>query len=781
MTMESYTRWRSGGSDDEDDEGGDRGAEGTSSAVTIITKQRTHPSRLTRPAQTRVAAVMVLMCLVSAGLGMWMGWVWAVSCPHYPINMIVPAPRSDYNHSHPLLSHLRPSLIKDYMRKLSGVGSDLLATMVEGEWREQGLETSTTTFTVDLSRPDPQRPNTIEIAYTNGTTKLLNPIPEELHSSPFSAFSPAGVASGQLVYGHYGLREDLSIIQSRKILLKGSIFLLRLGKLNAGAKVRNAVQAGASAVLLYPDPEDKRGDRRGGEPYPNGTGLPDDGVLWESLSTTPGDPSTPFLPSLPHVYRAGKAAQSLPSIPAQTISADTARELLALVTGPDVPVGWAGGLAANYTLGGSWAPGAEVANLTVTVNNVMERREVKNIHATMPASDEARVVMVGCHYGSLQGGQHSGAGLGALLALSDALAKSYLPRGTQRKVVFSAWAAGEDGWVGSTEFTQLHPWWVESSLFAYLGVDALLQGTGAMRVSASPALREAIREAASQVWWPAGNKKRKIDARDGWRLSDPFGNNDVYFYNLGSGSDFVSFTAQRGVPSAHFAAVGSNWKRTYSLRHSQYDDFDAYTRLLDPTMEWTHMITSLVGATLLVLSESEVPPLVLSELSGDLYNGWQEFLRGHSASLANSGHNFTGILDAIEKEILKLEDMLTVLDGWYKTRPFYVRPYPQHYPGEDHRRQVEQRLWWLANLERGLLGPRGVGRSFTTHLMLGPDPEDPDTPLHFPHAVTAITHALQQKTPWESVHQELSYVLAALASYRQLFPGDPPVETAYTT
>ena len=49
--------------------------------------------------------------------------------------------------------------------------------------------------------------------------------------------SPPGVASGQLVYGHYGLREDLSIIQSRKILLKGSILLLRQGKLNAGAKV----------------------------------------------------------------------------------------------------------------------------------------------------------------------------------------------------------------------------------------------------------------------------------------------------------------------------------------------------------------------------------------------------------------------------------------------------------------------------------------------------------------------------------------------------------------
>lgn len=95
-------------------------------------------------------------------------------------------------------------------------------------------------------------------------------------------------------------------------------------------------------------------------------------------------------------------------------------------------------------------------------------------------------------------------------------------------------------------------------------------------------------------------------------------------------------------------------------------------------------------------------------------------------------------------------------------------------------RQVERRLWWLANLERGLLGPRGVGRRFTTHLMIGPDPEDPDQPLYFPHAAAAITRALQKITPWHAVHQELSYVLAALSSYRQLFPSDLSGEPGYT-
>ncbi|XP_050736653.1 aminopeptidase NAALADL1-like isoform X2 [Eriocheir sinensis] len=778
MSGESYTRWRCAASDEEEDEGGGaaRADLAGRGAVTIVTKPRSPQLLALAPAaQARVALAMVLVCAVCAAAGVWAGWAWGAASSQRPINLIVPAPRGNYNHSRRLLRHLKPDVIKAYMRKVSEEAAPLLGTLVEGVWREQGYETTTSTFTADISKPDPQRPNTVEVVYVNGSRQLLNPSPPGITTLPFSAYSPAGEASGCVVYGFFGRREDLSILQSRKVTLGGCILLLRHGEITTGAKVRNAAQAGASAVLVYPDPA----DGLDAEAYPEGPGLPGDGVLWESLATTPGDPTTPFTPSLPHVYRRDRAHQPLPRIPAQAISAEVAQTIFKLLAGPEVPAGWAGGVAAPYTLGGSWGTDAGIRAVTMTVNNVVERQEIKNIHATMPASDESRVVMVGCHYGSLQGRGHTAAGLGALLALSDALAKSHLPRGTQRKVIFSAWAKGEDGSLGSTEFTQLHAWWVESSVLAYLDLDSLVRGTGALRVGASPALRETIREAARQVPWPGAEGRRGMTVRDGWRRADPEHRDDVHFHNLGSGSDTVSFTAQHGVPSARFAVVGSETEsNTYPLQHSQYDGLDAHTRLLDPTLAWTHMITSLVGATTLVLSESEVPPLLLSELGGDLYNGWEEFVGRHEETLAHSGYNFTAILDAIEQEILTLVDTLTVLDTWYKARPFYVRPYPQHYPGEDHRRQVEQRLWWLANLERGLLGPRGVGRTFTTHLTLGPDPENPDHPLHFPHAAAAITSALLHNTSWGAVHQELSYVLAALASYRQLFPSDLSGEAA---
>ncbi|KAK8734852.1 hypothetical protein OTU49_005688 [Cherax quadricarinatus] len=781
MSGESYTRWRSNPDEDEDEDipeagGGHRGA----GAVTIITSSRSRPSKPLSPAgQARLVCILVLLllvCLVCVGVGVCVGLAWGYSrnIIHHAIDHVIPAPSSNHiRASSRLIPNLQSNIIQDYARKLSQMPKKLLASYVESVWQAQGLHTTNTTFRVQLSKPDVDRPNTVQVTYSDGRQEIINSLPQELDPIPFSAYSPAGRVTGGLVYAHYGRRNDLVTLQAQKVTLEDAIFLVRHGKIHNGAKIHNAEQAGAGGVILYPDPADMRDGQGNRAPYPNGTGLPDDGIIWDTLSTFPGDPATPFLPSLEYIYRSGRSSQPLPRIPVHTISWRDAQRMLALLGGPEVPQEWRGkGQQLGYRLGGSWTPESDVINLTLTVNNIIYQDTITNIHATLPAADDSKMVMVGCHYGSLQ--SDPGAGLGSLLALSDALAKTFLPEGTQRKLVFSAWAASHHGIVGSTEFTQLYSWWLDTGMMAYLSIDEMLQGIGTMRVMASPALRQAIREAASHVSWPLGEA---VSVRDGWRLSDPLGESNVHFSSLGSGSDFASFTAQRGIPSAHFMVMGENWKKTYSLQHSQYDTFQAYNQLLDPGFKWTHMLTSLVGVTTLVLSESDLPPVILNELSGELYNGWQQFLDLHSSALHKSGYNFTSIVGAIEKELITLNNMLTELDRWYHTRPYYMHPYPQPFPGPAHFRQVEQRLRWLTNLERGLLGPRGVGRTFTTHLMIGADPEDPYRAIHYPHAVQAITHALLQETPWESVHQELSYILAALTSYRQLFPTNLPAES----
>lgn len=65
---------------------------------------------------------------------------------------------------------------------------------------------------------------------------------------------------------------------------------------------------------MYPDPADSLNSAE----YPLGTGLPEDGVLWETLAMTPGDPATPYTPSLPHVYRLGLVMLRFEAVTPQT-------------------------------------------------------------------------------------------------------------------------------------------------------------------------------------------------------------------------------------------------------------------------------------------------------------------------------------------------------------------------------------------------------------------------------------------------------------------------------
>ncbi|KAG7168557.1 Aminopeptidase NAALADL1-like 1 [Homarus americanus] len=571
MSGESYTRWRAQPSDDEDDEGVEgesRGGRGRGEAVTIITPSAPRlPHVLSHGGQIRLLCVMILMlsvCLVCVGLGVCVGLAWGYARSYrHTSEHIISGSTLDYMHVQRFLHSLLPSMIQYNMKELEEIPQRMLADFVEDTWEFQGLDTTTTTFRVHLSKPDTENPNTVEVTYSDGHKEVLNPLPPTGNPTPFSAYSPAGVVTGPLVYGRYGKREDLATLQSRKINLKGSILLLRHGKLHNGAKchphhlsatphhaivppliilvppliilvppliilvpsliilvppliilvapltvvfthlvapittspqMHNAEQAGAVGVLFYPDPADMRGMFGGGEPYPNGTGLPDDGVIWSTVSTLPGDPATPFLPSLDYIYRTGQSSQTLPKIPGHTVSAEVAQQLLVMMDGPEAPEGWWGDLDLVYRLGGSWTLDSNVTNITLSVNNILHEKTLKNIHATLPAADES----------------------------SEAIAKNYLPGGTQRKLVFSAWAAGEYGMIGSTEFTQLYSSWVDSSVIAYLSVDEMLQGTGSLRVMASPTLRQAIREAATQVMWPVGED---VSVYDGWCSSDPLGSN----------------------------------------------------------------------------------------------------------------------------------------------------------------------------------------------------------------------------------------------------------------
>ena len=53
----------------------------------------------------------------------------------------------------------------------------------------------------------------------------------------FLAFSPSGSVEGDVVYAHYGRKEDFQDLAKMGVKIKGNIVLMRMGRLFRGNKV----------------------------------------------------------------------------------------------------------------------------------------------------------------------------------------------------------------------------------------------------------------------------------------------------------------------------------------------------------------------------------------------------------------------------------------------------------------------------------------------------------------------------------------------------------------
>ena len=197
-------------------------------------------------------------------------------------------------------------------------------------------------------------------------------------SSAFGAFHGYGIsgtAAGQVVYANYARPEDFAALEKLGVSVKGKIVLARYGGNFRGLKVLNAQKRGAAGILIYSDPADDgyaRGDVYPAGPYRPGSAIQRGSVQFLSLG--PGDPSTPNGPSVKNADRLPIDAQfrfsgwrsivkeweaktglkrqdyfaTIPSLP---ISYDTAKEILRVLAGPNVPSGWQGGLPLAYHVG----------------------------------------------------------------------------------------------------------------------------------------------------------------------------------------------------------------------------------------------------------------------------------------------------------------------------------------------------------------------------------------------------------------------------------------------
>uniref|UniRef100_A0AAX7U8J1 Transferrin receptor 1b n=1 Tax=Astatotilapia calliptera TaxID=8154 RepID=A0AAX7U8J1_ASTCA len=282
------------------------------------------------------------------------------------------------------------------------------------------------------------------------------------------------IHDGKLVYGNYGRKEDLDIVNKNKVELKGCVLLVRAGKISFAEQVANAADRGASAVLIYPDEADYN--------------YVADTVLYGHVHLGSGDPYTPGFPSFNHTQFPPTRSSGLPEIPAQTITRSVAVKLLQKIGGPepDETSGFKGGFKqVSYRLGG-------VENITVEVNNKLVNKEIHNVFGVIKGFDDPdRYIVLGAQRDAWGSGYaRATVGTSVLVQLAKAFREMVENDGfrPKRSLVFASWSAGEYGSVGATEWLEGYMASIDKKVFTYISLDGVVMGKGGFMASASPLL-----------------------------------------------------------------------------------------------------------------------------------------------------------------------------------------------------------------------------------------------------------------------------------------------------
>ncbi|XP_062235873.1 transferrin receptor 1b [Platichthys flesus] len=425
-------------------------------------------------------------------------------------------------------------------RSAGSVDDAALAIRISEEFEQLKMVPWTDVHYVQLQTPDSTRPNRVLFG-----SDVFEP-------AGYLAYSKTGTVQGKLVYGNYGRQEDLEVLQKKSIELKGSVLLLRKGKISFAEQVDNAERKGAAAVLIYPDSQDYNYQA--------------DTDLYGHVHLGSGDPYTPGFPSFNHTQFPPTQSSGLPKIPAQTITANMSTRLLQNIGGPeaDASSGFKGGFGSvSYRLGG-------IEDVTVEVNNVLVNTKIRNVFGVIKGFiDPDRYVVLGAQRDAWGSGYARAAvGTSVLMELAKAVKEMvknerFRPR---RSIVFASWSAGEYGNVGATEWLEAYMSSIDKSVFTYISLDGIVMGRGSFTASASPLLHSLIEDTMKRVKSPSSSGTvYDMMGQSNWEENTlkPLSVDDPAY-------TFVAFS---GVPAVSFHFISPNTE-SYSYYGTNLDNMD---------------------------------------------------------------------------------------------------------------------------------------------------------------------------------------------------------------
>ena len=472
---------------------------------------------------------------------------------------------------------------------------------VIAQMKAMGIETEARQYDVFIPHP-----TAVQVWRVSPRQKALSLAEPAVAGDPTSALSQyltvngssaPGDVTGQVIYVNYGLIEDYAQLDSLGISVRGKIAVARYGRSFRGIKAREAEKHGASALLIYSDPQDDGYVR--GDVYPAGPMRNRDGVQRGSVMNGAGDPATPGYAAKPGAPRLPLEKMDIPHIPVVPISYGNASELLDGLRGPGAPSGWQGGLPFRYHVG----PGAITARVRVTDDRAT--RGTKPIYDTFGivrgSEFPDELVIIGGHRDAWGPGTADNVSgtvsvLEAARAVAEAVKAGHRPK---RTIVFATWDAEEWGLMGSTEYVEDDSLRLMRGAVAYLNQDVAAQGVR-FGGGGSPSLRPALRDIARAVPDPSGKGSVYAEWRRAAAIADTA---EPEMGDPGGGSDFAGFYNHLGIPIAEWGFGGAG-----GVYHSQYDDFAWMSRFGDSTFAY-HAAAARIGAALVLrLANADILP-----------------------------------------------------------------------------------------------------------------------------------------------------------------------------
>ncbi|XP_053279533.1 N-acetylated-alpha-linked acidic dipeptidase 2 [Pleuronectes platessa] len=714
-------------------------------------------------------------------LGFIIGWFAKPTHPHTADDNVSSKYLKEF------LDEMQPNQIRGHLRKftrlphLAGTEQNLkYAEQIKAEWQEFGLDSvEIVPYDVLLSYPNQSQPNYISIVDQHGNevfnTSLSEQVPEGYEDvtnivPPYSAFSPKGQPEGDLVYVNYGRTEDFFKLQREmNINVTGMIVIVRYGRIFRGNKVKNAMLAGAKAIIMFSDPADYWAS--GVQPYPEGWNLPGGGAQRGNVLNLngAGDPLTPGYPAKDYTYRLSpEDGVGLPKIPVHPIGFHDAAHLLRNMGGQIPPNYWKGALNVSYRIGPGFIEEFKSQKVRMHIHTNNQVTRIYNVIGRIRGALEPdRYVILGGHrdawvFGGIDPMTGAAVVHETVRSAGRLLHKGWRPR---RTIIFASWDAEEFGLLGSTEWAEDNAKLLQERAVAYINADSAIEGTYTLRVDCTPSLNTLVYDLTKQIASPEEGEEgvslyESWHKRDNWTMD----RDAPRISKLGSGSDFEAYFIRLGIAAGRARYTKNRKTETYSsypVYHSVYETFEIVERFYDPSFRRLRAVAQVRGGLVFLLADSQLLPLSADQYADSLGKYAQrvaQLAHKHQAEMFEV--SLDALFSAVENFTVAARDFHERLQTLNRADPLQVRI-------------MNDQLMYL---ERAFIDPLGLpGRPFYRHVIFAPSSHNKYSGDSFPgiyDTLFDINNSADPQKAWEEVKRQIS--IAAFTIHAAAMTLTPP-------